>query len=467
MLRRDSMSLSAKYQYTHFIYPFLIEKSKYTGFINNLLDHEKDWKLKIHNQKEDEETYNFFLPYMRKFLFPTLFWNNEFIKKYKSLGNSSKASVLRKASCIMFDFNLDNIKVGTVSKRRYDIIDFNIISIRVICFEPGVCFLDIKTEVEDDSENIDFDKILDFNNMFREITPKNTNKSKLNIKAKGIDNIHDITIFIKSIISGFENNDINKIYYDKMFTYSYVCVGRENWNESTNFDSLKNDFYKFQYVVDSKSSAIFNNDCTKLDENTYSRWKYSMFGFSRESGVVLVSEEERYNITKMPHNFEKDYLYMLLLAFYQRMSLINFLQDLLKKDKTMIPKLNYELTKFTHFSWFSQITNSEHGMDIWKRWQSAFELSELYDEVHKEYVEYYNTVVTSGQSKINIILIIMYTVSVIFSGLQIVAQMYDIKHTWLEPLLIYTIVITAMSYPIYAITRWMKHKAEKYFGGKS
>jgi hypothetical protein len=460
------MSLSAKYQYSHFIYPFLVEKNKYTNFINNLLEQDKNWKLKIHEHKEDEETYNFFLPYMKKFLFPTLFWNSDYIKKYKSMSNSKKANILKKASCVTFEFNLDSIKTSTEAKKRYGVIDFDIISIKVICFEPGVCFLDIKTEVEDDNEYIDFDNILDFNNMFREVTPRNSSNSKYNIKARGIDNINDIVIFIKSIISGYESNDLDKIYYDKMFTYSYVCIGKEEWNEDTNFEILKNDFYKFQYVVDSKSSAIFNTDCAKLDENTYSRWKYSMFGFSRESGVVLVSENEKYNITKMPHNFEKGYLYMLLLAFYQRMCLINFLQDILKKDKTMIPKLNSDLTKFTHFSWFSQITNSEHGMDIWKRWQKAFELPELYDEVHREYVEYYNTVVTSGQEKINILLIILYSASVVFAGFGIVVQLYDIKNTWLEPLLMYSILLTALSYPIYTILRWLKHKLEKHFGGR-
>lgn len=460
------MPLSARYQYTHFIYPFLIERNKYSGFLHNLINQDKHWKLKIHEQKEDEETYNFFLPYMRKFLFPTLFWSNDFIKNYKTMSNTSKANVLKKASCVTFDYNLDKFKVGTVSKKRYGVIDFDIISIKMICFEPGVCFLDIKTEVEDEGENVDFDKILDFNNMFREVSPRGEGKGKLNIKAKGIDNVNDITIFIKSIISGYESEDIEKIYYDKMFTYSYVCLDKEDWNEETNFENLKNDFYKFQYVVDSKSSAIFNTNCAKLEENTYSRWKYSMFGFSRESGVVLVSEKEKYNITRMPYNFEKSYFYMLLIAFYQRMCLINFLQDILKKDKTMISKLNSELTKFTHFSWFSQITNSEHGMDIWKRWQKAFELFELYDEVHKEYVEYYNTLVTSGQSKINIILLLMYMVSILFAGLQILIPMYNIENSILQPLLIAIITIVTVSYPAYAIIKWTGHKLVARLKGK-
>lgn len=456
------MPLNAKYQYTHFIYPFLVEKNKYSNFINSLLNQEKNWKLKIHEQKEDEEAYNFFLPYMRKFLFPTLFWDRDFIKKYKLMSNLNKANLLKRASCITFDFNLSSMKKGTISKKRYGVIDFDITAIRMICFEPGVCFLDIKTEIEDDSENIDFDKILDFNSMFREVAPGNGFKDKLNIKAKGIDNINDITIFVTSILSGFASEDIDKVYYDKMFTYSYVCLDKKDWNDNTNFEDLKNDFYKFQYVTDSKSSAIFNNDCKKLEENIYSRWKYSMFGFSRESGVVLVSENEKYNITKMPHNFEKNYLNMLLLAFYQRMCLMNFLQDLLRKDKTKAQKMNDELNKFTQVSWYSQITNSEHGMDIWKRWQDAFELPALYDEVHKEYEEYYNMVSTSGQGKITVILIIIYTASMIFSGIQLLTQMYNVKNSGLEIFILYGIILTALSYPAYITTRWIKHKLEKY-----
>jgi hypothetical protein len=457
------MSLKAKYHYTHFIYPFVVESNKYNDFLLNIIKQEKNWKLKIHEQKEDDELYNFYLPYMRKFLFPTLFWNNDYLKQFKTMSDSKKAHILKKLSCLTFNFNLDTIKTGTINNRKYGMIDFDITDIKLISFEPGICFLDIKAEIVDSIDNVDFDKILDFNSMFRDITPKNDNRNGLNIKARKIDNINDISIFIKSIIAGFETDDLEKIYYDKMFTYSYACIEKESWNKPEDLDNIINDFYKFQYVVDSKSSALFNPKCDKLDSNTYSRWLYSLFGFSRESGVVFVSEQEKYNITKMPYNYEKNYLYMLLLAFYQRISLINFSQDLLKKDKTMIQKLKKNLTKFTHFSWFSQITNSEHGMDIWKRWQTAFELPELYEEVHKEYIEYYDFIVASGQDKINMILIILYTASVIFAGLSIVVQLYNVKGTWVEPAIIYGLILTALSYPIYVVARKIKHKLEKFF----
>ena len=185
-----------------------------------------------------------------------------------------------------------------------------------------------------------------------------------------------------------------------------------------------------------------------------------MYGFSKESGVVLVSDKEKYNITRMPYNFEKRYLYMLLLAFYQRISLINFSQDLVKKDKSMARTLTNKFTKFTHFSWFSQITNSEHGMDIWQNWIKAFELRELFDEVHKEYLEYYDFVRASGQDRFNVLLMLIYIVNIAFSGISLLTGLIDLNEHFLAPFVVLMMAIAMVSYPAYIIARWVKHKVE-------
>lgn len=453
------MSLKAKYQYTHFIYPFVVESKNYVSFMNSLFSKEKDWNFIVREHKSDEEFYNFFLPYMRKFIFPTLFWSQEQKKHFKSMLPYRKSMIASKLTCSRFEYNLSNIKTGTVNGRRYDEINFDISKIDLICFEPGICFLDIKTQIEEEEDLIDFNKILDFNHHFRNLTPHATTKydKASMIKGKNIDKLENISKFIQSVVGGFETDNFEKTFYDKMFTYSYVCM--DNWKTPKDFEKMENDFFKFQYVIDSKSSAVFNKKYGDLEKNMYSRWQYSMFGFSRESGVVLVSDEEKYDITRMPYNFEKTYLYMMLLAFYQRMSLINFSQELLKADKTRAKTLKKKFTKFTNLSWFSQITNSEHGMDIWKKWQEAFELPNLFDEVRKEYIEYYDFVVATGQERINILLILLYTVSVIFTGLQVLSQYFiDLNH--IQTFVIVTIIVTALSYPAYAIVRWIKHKLE-------
>ena len=98
---------------------------------------------------------------------------------------------------------------------------------------------------------------------------------------------------------------------------------------------------------------------------------------------------------------------------------------------------------------------------MWKRWKKAFELDELYEEVHKEYSEYYDSVVAGGQDKINILLILLYTISVLFTGLQILTSFFNISASWVEPTVIILMIITIISYPVYASVRWLKHKFEK------
>lgn len=454
------MNLKAKYQYTHFIYPIIVERKKYVDFIESLLLQDRNWKLKINQQKSDESMYNFFLPYMRKFLFPTIFWNDYDIKQFKKMKLKDKVGIVSQMSCVEFEYNLQNIKMGTMNTREYGKIKFDISDIRIICFASGICFIDIKAQIDEKSEFIDFDKVLDFNNNFRSLTPRAINrvKNKNVISGNNINRIEDIAIFINSLVASYETNDIEKIYYDKMFVYSYVSV--DDWKELSDFTLFKNDFLKFQYVANSKKDLQYIDD-KEVQDLRYSRWEYSMFGFSRESGVVFASDREKYNVTMLPYDFENRYFYIMLLAFYHRLSLISFLQDIIKKDKTKVKDLNEELTKFTHFSWFSEITNSDYGMAMWKKWKKAFELDKLYEEVHKEYSEYYESVVASGQDKINILLILLYTISVLFTGLQILTNFFKVNLVWLEPMVIVLMVITILSYPTYIFLRWIKHKLEK------
>ena len=110
--RGGNMQIKAKYQYTHFIYPFVIESDKYAYFIESILKKTKEWNLILHQYKSDEESYDFFLPYMRKFLFPTLFWNKDYIQKFNKQGVFRKSLELSKLSSITFKYNMSRIRKG-------------------------------------------------------------------------------------------------------------------------------------------------------------------------------------------------------------------------------------------------------------------------------------------------------------------------------------------------------------------
>ena len=450
------MGRTCKYQYTHFIYPFVVDEKKYDKFLKKILEDNKNWSIKLHDQNGDYDVYSFFLPYIKKFLFQPLFWSNKEKKDFKKYDLKKQMSIVRNMRCITFDYNIKNIKVGNVNTYDNE-ISFDISSIRLIIFEPGICFLDFKTEVSVYDKYIDFNDILDFNYIFKEITPRGDNKIKFSkIRANKIDNIKSIADFIKKLTIGYETEDIDRIYYDRMFTYSYVCLDQSEWEKPEDFAKVENDFYKLQYVQEGKSESLFNPECTKLMENRYSRWQYSMFGFSRQSGVVLVSEKEKYNITKLPHDFEKVYIYMVLLGLYQRISLLNFSQELLKSNQQKVKNMQHKLTKFVNFTWFSQITNSEHGTDLWKRWQQAFGLNELLDEVHKEYQEYYDEIVAERQNGINTVLMIIYIVSAIFAALAVFEDVIQIQGTWMEPFLYVSLIVAVISYPAYLVYKLIR-----------
>ena len=64
------MELKTKYQYTYFIYPYLIEKESYEKYIYKLLK-DKNCKLKLFDRKKDIEIDSYFLPQVKD----SVFWS--------------------------------------------------------------------------------------------------------------------------------------------------------------------------------------------------------------------------------------------------------------------------------------------------------------------------------------------------------------------------------------------------------
>ena len=101
-------------------------------------------------------------------------------------------------------------------------------------------------------------------------------------------------------------------------------------------------------------------------------------------------------------------------------------------------------------------------MDIWEKWQQAFELPTLFEEVRKEYVEYYDYVVANGQERINQILMIMYIVSITLSGLSMLMEYSNLKEmSWFEPFIVIMMIGCIISYPAYLCASYIKHKLER------
>ncbi|MDP4092889.1 MAG: hypothetical protein Q8920_05960 [Bacillota bacterium] len=451
------MNLKANFHYTFFIYPFLVSSNKYNDFIGKFLS-DGNWSFKIQDMSEKLNTYAYFLPYVKKFLFPTLYWGEGFKRHFSKLSDKKKTEIVSELTCTSFIYNIGNKE----NDSNQTGINCRITDIEMICFEPGICFLVIKSRLDKDGE-LCSDDILDFNYKFRTLNPKYLKKKKTeglvlnNVEFHGAE---DLSSFIGNLLNGFEDVEKENIYFDRLFTYSYMCLDQSEWNENRGLDEILNEFYKFQYILPSNYGSTFDQDFKGIKENTYTRWKYSIYGFSREAAVVFSSEREVFNSTKLPNYFEHIYFYIFLLAFYQRVSLILFSEELMSGGEKNIERLKDRLTKFTHFSWFSQITNSEQGMDMWKKWQKAFDLPQLFDEVQKEYSEYYGYTVARGQEKINLVLIIIYTISALFSGLTLLMglKLIDTDNIYMKVFVTVLFFLSILIFPAYAIGKRLKRK---------
>ena len=104
------MELKTKYQYTYFIHPYFVDKSKYDKYILKLFK-DKRCEFKIFEQEKDMNIYNHFLPSFRNYIFPTFGLRDENLKEFRALKAESKSKIVSEQTVACFYYNLaENIK---------------------------------------------------------------------------------------------------------------------------------------------------------------------------------------------------------------------------------------------------------------------------------------------------------------------------------------------------------------------
>ena len=98
------MELKTKYQYTYFLYPFMVKENRYLKYMLKLLKN-SDCKLKIFQKEKDIGIYKCFVPNIRNYMFSTFTFNKAKIKKFEELSVDTKAAILAKMPCVMFEYN--------------------------------------------------------------------------------------------------------------------------------------------------------------------------------------------------------------------------------------------------------------------------------------------------------------------------------------------------------------------------
>ena len=368
------MELKPKYQYTYFIKSFYIEEEKYDSYLTNILKNER-FSLKIWEQEKDLDIYSYFLPEIRDKIFATFQYSKEKIAKLQNMEASMAAMLVSKQPCVHFTYLLEEDTPGKIGEENG--IFFGIRNIELMCFNTGICFLLIKTYIEDLKN---FSEVLNFNYKFNDLGSKYANLKeyeKINIQTNAFHTNQELSAFLKKI-TGFSEK--NQELEDKFYVYAYTCLDGESWNDKVKFDDIKTEFYKYREVLPSS----YNVDWSKQENNqTIDKWEYARFGFSKNASVLLTSSLNSYHYTKLPFEYENKYLYTFLLALYERLYLKKLTREFKINKKIQKTRKNFQ--NFMKELWSQEITEEEMGSLFYNKLRECFELDNLYLETLNTY----------------------------------------------------------------------------------
>lgn len=415
------MELMTKYQYTYFIHPYIIEESKYDKYILKLLK-DKKCTYKIFEKEKDLDIYNFFLPNIRSFLFPTFELRGDALKDFNSLKIEEKKKKIVKEPVAYFSYNFAQDIQGKVGTENG--IFFKIEGIEIICFNSGICFFTMKTHLENTNKFMD---LLDFNYRFKGINSEFASlKDYENIKIQTdtFKDMSDISELINQItgISTKTKNKAEELINSQFYTYSYVCVETSNWSEKTDFMNIENDFLKFANVLPSNYNSDFNKANLEHNLHIIERLKYVKTSISNTSSNVMCSGIDTYNYTKLPYEYENQYFYLYILSLYKKMFLMRLNTDFKQYDK--IVKRKDIFIKFTKELWNKEITLDDGGALYYKTLNKTLELQELYAEIQNKYEVIYKDLNIEKNNNYYSIIVILLIFSLVFNTINIIFLMY-------------------------------------------
>ena len=377
------MELKTKYQYTYFIYPYLIEEKNYQKYLYKLLKNEQ-CRLKLFDNKKDIQIDSYFLPEIKNKMFWSLNLEQDGLKSYETMDLKMKSAVLSKKYCNVFEYVLEKDIPGKINEKEGIFFDIN--KIEIVCFNTGICFILIKTALEN---NVNFSDVLNFNYKFRDIV-SNIGHTKeydsIKIQTKKLDNMQKFSDLLTKIAG--KNITAKKINIDtdRLITYSYVCLAQDSWNESTDILSLEKEFEKYRTIKPANEQV---RGITYQQENVYKE-KYLYYGFANNATVLLTSDSNIQNYTSLLYEYENVQLYHFIYYLHQKIHLNKLNYEI--KQARNFENIKSRFINFAKKDFIYEITNNSNGIILDKYYRMEQNLDEnfirikaKYDLLYKEY----------------------------------------------------------------------------------
>lgn len=392
------MELKTKYQYTYFIHPFAIKESKYTRYLLKLLKDE-NCKLRIFRKDKDLGIYSYFSHRARNYMFNSFNWNKTKLSRLEELPLDTKAAILAKNPCTVFEYTIKKDIQGKTAERNG--IFFKIPKIEIICFNTGICFLCIKTNIEESDK---FADLLNFNYKFRDINQEFANLNNydnIRVQTDYFEDVKSFKEFIENITGPSTETVKLEIDTERFLTYSYACIDQENWNNTTEFEGISKVYMKFLNILPNDNNVSYEKENMKV----ISKWKYAKLGITKQGVTLFGSSCEMNNYTVLPKEFEEQYLYTYILAIYTKIYLRKI--NLEFRQGTNLNKTRNEFIKFTKELWINEATLEDTGSLYYQYLRDVLELKAMYFDTKNKYDILYKEMNIERSARNNIIIVLL------------------------------------------------------------
>ena len=405
------MELKTKYQYTYFIYPYVIKENKYTKYLLKLLKDE-NCRLRIFRKEKDLNLYSYFSHRARNYMFSSFNLSKTKLAKLDELPLDTKAAILAKNPCTIFEYTIKKDIQGKTSEKSG--IFFKIPKIEIICFNTGICFLCIKTNIEESDK---FSDVLNFNYKFRDINQEfgnMNNYDNIRVQTDCFDDVKYFKEFIESLTGPATEAMKLDIDTERFLTFSYVCIDQENWNNTNEFDQIRSSYMKYLNILPSDNSVNYS----KEDMKVISKWKYAKLGVTKQGVTLFSSSYDMNNYTIFPQQFEEQYLYTYILAMYTKIYLTKI--NLEFRQGTGIKKTRKEFIKFTEDLWINEVTLEDTGSLFYQSLKEVLELNTIYFDTKNKYDILYKEMNIETSAKNNVAITIILIITLIINAINII-----------------------------------------------
>lgn len=403
------MEQKTKYQYTYFIYPYVVKEQKYNKYMLKLLKNKK-CHLQFWEKEKDLDLYQFFLPTIRENMFNSFSFSAEQTRKFEQFDIDMQASLLSKYPCVMFQYDLGQDAQGKAGEENG--IFFRVDKIQLICFESGICFFLIKTNIEDSTS---FQDVINFNYKFRDIKSEfNYLKDYENIKIQ-TNTFQDMTTLsdiMEELIGNEEYSKSLDMDTNRFYTYAYTCLEQECWNQETTFEDIQNNVYKYINVLPARDQS----DYSEKQMPIISDGKYIKIGITKMSCNLIASGIHTRNYTKLPFTYEHEYLYTYLLALYKKF----YLKKVEKEYQENTRKTSKKFLEFINQLWKHEITNDEMGSLVYDKIHKTLELDQQFLEVKNKYDLMCKELKMEKTFKMNKMLFVLFIISILLNIMNLI-----------------------------------------------